>query len=237
MANTHNVTVFIWRNSLANDTAADRGEKLVGNCDKTGHAAMKLQSIGAAKGDYHYLSFYPGYHPLQSLAKFNSMPGRMGPKSLAAANTTLEADWRHAMSRNMNLMTTKKFPTSLDHAGDFSKLLVEGQQHPALGGDDTTLIARKPDIKYRMNGPDRMAMINYVRRITSYEGADAAHGVAFDIRDFNCATAVANCLEAGGAANKPQRKVWSPNRLAEWCETLIQIYGGIKIDPDDDDED
>lgn len=225
MANTHTVTVFIWKNSHANDVAADNGQKLAGDSAETGHAAMKLQTVGAAKGDYYYLSFWPGYHPQNKMQKFHSMSARYGPKSLAAANTTMSVDWGHIVAKNPQLMTTKKFPTSLDWAGHFAEL---APGMPGLGGDDVTAMGRKPDIKYRMNGLALQPMIDYARRISAYYG-EGATGKTFNIRDFNCATAVARCLKAGGAPGKPNRDVWSPNRLAGWCEVLIGTYGGVKV--------
>jgi hypothetical protein len=226
MANTHNITVFIWCNSHENDIAADAGNKLAGSSDKTGHAAMKLQEIDCEKGDYYYLSFWPGYHPIDKMQKFHSMTGRYGAKSLGAANETLKTDWEALRDRQDDVapvQATKKFGTSLDFDNNFEPLLEGG--FPGLGGDDKSSMNRLADVKYRMNGPNMAHMIEYVKGITSYYGEDAT-GVAFNIASFNCAAAVANCLDAGGAPDMPERKVWSPNRLAQWCEKLIEHYPG-----------
>ena len=228
MANTHTVTVFVWKNSAENDLRADREEKLSGTSAETGHAAMKLQEIGAAKGDYYYLSFWPGYHPISSGTKFHSMTGRMGPNSLKVANVALRADWEHKLVDKDYAMVAKKFPTSLDWAGDHDRFEVMGNQVPALGGDDKTAMGRKPNTKYRMNGLAMHTMVEYIKKITSYTG-EGATGVPFHIADFNCSTAVAECLRAGGALNMPERAVWSPNRLGAWCDTLVHHYKGEKI--------
>ena len=224
MANLHTATVFIWRNSHDNDIAADAGKKLSGDSSKTGHAAMKLQTVGAVKGDYYYLSFWPGKHPIHG-SKFHSMTGRMGPRSLGVANESLKGDWGSWQEDQSHQFATKRFATSLDFAGDFERPF-EGL--PGLGGDDTAAMGRKPDVKHRMNGLALDRMIAYVKRIADYAG-DAPTGLVFNIATFNCATAVATCLREGGAEDMPVREVWSPNRLSEWCETLVRRYDGQTV--------
>lgn len=74
MANTHEVTVFVWRNGPVNHGQVS---------GTTGHAAIKLQDVGSGKGDYHYLSFWPDKP--DASPRYHSMTGRHGPGSLEAA--------------------------------------------------------------------------------------------------------------------------------------------------------
>lgn len=67
MSNRHEVTVFIWfEGDLKND--------------ETGHSALKLQKVGAEKGDYYYLSVWPSPDDRKFI-----MPGRYGKTSLQEA--------------------------------------------------------------------------------------------------------------------------------------------------------
>ncbi|VTR93269.1 unnamed protein product [Gemmata massiliana] len=68
MSNKYQVTVFIWfEGDLKNN--------------ETGHSALKLQQIGAEKGDYYYLSVWPSTDDRKFI-----MPGRYGKTSLKAAS-------------------------------------------------------------------------------------------------------------------------------------------------------
>lgn len=75
MANTHEVTVFIWRNGPVSHGRLQEPQ---------GHAALKIQAPGADKGDYHYLSFYPSAPGV--MPRSHRMAGRLGPGSIDALN-------------------------------------------------------------------------------------------------------------------------------------------------------
>ncbi|WP_282610452.1 hypothetical protein [Pelagibius sp. Alg239-R121] len=202
MANTHTVTVHVWDSDDQFEKAAD-GDKTVNlNAPAVilGHASLKLQHVGAAKGDYYYLSFWPeGNHEDRPAfggnARNHQMPLRHGPGSeaqaLAAANF-------------------KKF--------DSSNLGAESNDISSDWEDE------KPTTTYRINGLNMARMVGWVQNIQDKTMSD----YYYHLIKHNCATAIAQCLEVGGAPNKPAHNVWTPRRVGVWCEQLVVHFNGQK---------
>lgn len=84
--NKHAITVHIWANDPRYESVILKGDQLATMAGfETGHAALKLQKIGAPKGDYHYLSFWPRRDAETTKVVGHFMPLRLGTSSSFAA--------------------------------------------------------------------------------------------------------------------------------------------------------
>lgn len=198
-------TVKIWKNGDELEAYVDHGTKA--HKLETGHAALKLQKLGATKGQYLYLSFWPneGDQPAPgfSAKSFHSMTSRYG-------KSTPETD-------EFSLPTAK--------AKTSDKLVMDDQAKK-----------QHADITYYLNGLSYDGMEAYVRMLSviptrsqagTFQGAEKdklANG-KWQLSKKNCAHAVYECLVAGGAPASKFAKVMTPNRLAEYCDWLMPKLG------------
>jgi hypothetical protein len=191
--NKHAITVHIWANDPRYESVIHEGGKLA-TMDgfQTGHAALKLQRVGAKKGDYHYLSFWPRRDAQTRKVIGHFMPFRLGTSSAGAAK------------------------------GEGAKTL----STTSMGQTDMfEMKGKKPTATYRFDeGLCELGVLKEMQRI-------ADTGTEWSLRTVNCATAVAYCLNAGGAADggcyaKYTQLGWTPNRLGEWCQQIFKQFGG-----------
>lgn len=202
MANRHEVTVHIWRNSAAYEIIQDNQQ------DRThrpgldpGHASLKLQRIGAEKGDYIYLSFWPG-------GDGNKMSIAYGPRSQAIRAAELSTV---VMSRTTR---PKRWDTRLEG---------REQRLDDLRADMTYRFTG-PD--YRSMRGYILGLGGVLK------GGVVSDPKRWRLRKFNCSEAVATCLEMGSAPLKPNYDgKFTPNRLEEWCRRLVEHYDGEMKDP------
>jgi hypothetical protein len=199
MANRHEVTVHIWPNTpafeqwLGGPRRNKRPENFI-----SGHAALKLQTINANKGDYYYLSMLPNQGEIHIRGekieprKGHVLAMRYGQNSKSAALLLPVED-------------QKLFETS--NQGSIDKDIFKGSAK-------TT---------YRFTGPNFNAMVAFINGL--------ANPVVrlWDMYNYNCAQAVADCLKAGGAVSPPTYTNFTPNRVAEWCQVLCATYPGSEI--------
>jgi hypothetical protein len=70
---------------------------------------------------------------------------------------------------------------------------------------------------YRFTGPSFPEMVVFIKTL-------ASNAQKWDMYNYNCAQAVADCLRAGGAPQLGSTGPFTPNRVAEWCEKLCNHY-------------
>lgn len=198
MADTHEITVFIWKNA-GDFNRLIEGVRVEGEWE-TGHAAMKIQDLGAGKGDYYYFSAWPieskGGHMLAA---------RYGPNSMDVLKLQKLAYFKEN-KKPAGFVDVKLFATSNAYQTD------QGIKK------DT-----KANVKYRMTGPDKAKILLECNRI-------ANNNIPFNIKRKNCSTFLAQILKAGGAPDldiyERYTDKWTPNRLGKWCAALVGHYGG-----------
>lgn len=136
MANTHEVTVHVWRNGAGfedmQDSRSVPGHRAA-DFDP-GHAALKLQTVGAMKGDYFYLSFWPGQRAKDGSRVSHRMTLRYGAGSLTRAQGVI-APRRKAFQNSE-------------------------EAHDKAWEDDNSA-----DLTYRFTGPDFGRMRNFMHRL------------------------------------------------------------------------
>jgi hypothetical protein len=89
----------------------------------------------------------------------------------------------------------------------------------SLDNIDKTIFKGKAATTYRFTGPSFIAMVDFIKQLV-------AQAQKWDMYNYNCAQAVADCLSAGGAPHRPNHAHFTPNRVAEWCEVLCKTYDG-----------
>ena len=201
--NKHEVTVHIWKNDERYESVLQEGGMLpTMQGFNTGHAALKLQEFNAEKGDYYYLSLYPDRE---------FVPREVNGQVIQVKAGKIIG----------NTMPLRLGTGSLTAAGKNPKAL--GTSDPTK--TDHTEMKKKPTTTYRFNS----GLV--ADRILHTMKAIADNKWVWSLKELNCATAVACCLRAGGADPLTlyypyTAKGWTPNRLGEWCQELVEKLGG-----------
>lgn len=90
---------------------------------------------------------------------------------------------------------------------------------------DKVLFKGKAKTTYRFTGPDFTLMVAFVKQLVTQHQK-------WDMYNYNCAQAVADCLKAGGAPSPPTYEHFTPNQVGTWCEALCKRYAGSEIKTD-----
>lgn len=198
MANTHEVTVHIWTNNDLFETWLDtmkRNSRRPEGC-VTGHAALKLQRIGADKGEYLYLSMLPNLTEIlgRKARQAHNLAVRYGPGSAAAA--------QGLPPEKQNFLGTTQLG-KIDKEIDY----IHGQPG-------------KANWTYRINGLAFAKMDTFIRKLA--EDLVAWHMHDYNCADAVAACLKAG----NAPPMDPEPAKFTPNRVGAWCDALCRAKGG-----------